>query len=70
MYILDADHMSLLERADSFEAHRLRKRLDKSPIEEKATSIVTFEEQMRGWMARLARSSALGWRLETSHQKI
>lgn len=65
MYILDTDHMSLLERADSIEAHRLRKRMDKLPIEEKATSIVTFEEQMRGWMARLARSSALDWQIET-----
>lgn len=61
MYILDTDHISLLESASrSREAQRLRFRLQglKGP-DERITTIITFEEQMRGWMSFLAKARSL-----------
>jgi tRNA(fMet)-specific endonuclease VapC len=71
MYILDTDHLSLLERADSREAHQIRYRLDHflSPSDEIVTTIVTFEEEMRGWMARLAKSKSLSQQVE-NYQRL
>lgn len=55
MYILDTDLISLLESVSySPEAQRLRFRLARLKPEERITTIITFEEQMRGWLAFLA----------------
>jgi tRNA(fMet)-specific endonuclease VapC len=59
MIVLDTDHMSLLERAESPEARRLQARVAALPPEQRTTTIVNFEEQMRGWMAYLAKSRAV-----------
>ncbi len=59
MYILDTDHMSLLERATTHEAQRLRFRLQRLLPEERCTTIVSFEEQVRGWLALLAKARDL-----------
>jgi len=56
MLVLDTDHVSLLEQLDSPEGRRLRERLAPVPEAEKATSIISFEEQTRGWMAVLAQA--------------
>ncbi|MEW6209639.1 MAG: type II toxin-antitoxin system VapC family toxin [Acidobacteriota bacterium] len=64
MYILDTDHLSLLGRADSLEAQRLRFRLAGLKPEERITTIITFEEQMRGWMSHLAQSRSLARQVE------
>jgi tRNA(fMet)-specific endonuclease VapC len=56
MIVLDTDHMSLLERGESPTASRLQARLATLPPELRTTTIVSFEEQMRGWMAYLAKS--------------
>jgi tRNA(fMet)-specific endonuclease VapC len=64
MVVLDTDHLSLLERADSEEGGRIRARLQQVPPEERATTIVNFEEQMRGWMAVLARARTLAQEVE------
>ena len=68
MYILDTDHLSLLGRADSPEAQRLRFRLAGFDVEERVTTIITFEEQMRGWMAHLARARLLARQVEAYRQ--
>lgn len=59
MIILDTDCISLLER-DNTDAARLRQRLaeEVSPLEA-VTTIITFEEQMRGWLAYIAKSRTL-----------
>jgi len=59
MYILDTDHLSLIGRATSPEAQRLRFRLAGLKLEERVTTIITFEEQMRGWMSHLAKARSL-----------
>ncbi len=59
MIILDTDCLSLLERQTGTAYRRLQTKLDEFPADEIATTIVTFEEQMRGWMAYLARMRSI-----------
>jgi tRNA(fMet)-specific endonuclease VapC len=58
MYLLDTDHMSLLHRAGEA-GDRIRRRLELTPADQIAVSIVTYEEQMRGWLADIARARTL-----------
>ena len=55
MLILDTDHLSILER-DTIEAFNLGRRLAAVPPEEVAVTIITYEEQMRGWFAVIAQA--------------
>src|SRR5262245_8859386 len=57
MLVLDTDHMSVLEWADGPAAEALRQRLNTAP-EPKGTTIVTYEEQSRGWLAYIARAKS------------
>lgn len=60
MYILDTDLISLLESAStSNEAQRLRFRLAGLKPTERTTTIITFEEQVRGWMSFLAQAQSI-----------
>jgi tRNA(fMet)-specific endonuclease VapC len=68
MYILDTDHLSLLGRANSMEAQPLRFRLAGLKAQERVTTIITVEEQMRGWLAHLARSRSLTQQVEAYRQ--
>jgi tRNA(fMet)-specific endonuclease VapC len=63
MIVLDTDHMSLLEQASS-EAIRLRARLAALPLGERTTTIISFEEQMRGWMSYLAKNRSMAHQIE------
>lgn len=56
MLVLDTDHLSLLERPDSAERQRLLKRLGQAKGETVVTTIVSDEEQSRGWLAYVARA--------------
>ncbi len=53
MYVLDTDHLSILD-LDTIEAFNLGRRLAALPEEEAFVTIVTYEEQMRGWLAYAA----------------
>lgn len=59
MIILDTDCLSLLDREKIVESSILRKNLDKYPVEEIFTTIITFEEHMRGWLSYLAKSRTI-----------
>ena len=59
MIILDTDCLSLLERQTGSAYLRLHSKLDEFPSDEIATTIVTFEEQMRGWMSYLAKMRSI-----------
>src|SRR4051794_35263644 len=50
MYLLDTDNMTLLERADAAGV-RLKARLADIPPDDLATTIVSYEEQTRGWLS-------------------
>ncbi|MEW6129993.1 MAG: type II toxin-antitoxin system VapC family toxin [Acidobacteriota bacterium] len=68
MIILDTDHISLLERGSSSESHRLQHRLSEINFDEVVTTIITFEEQMRGWMVYLAKARSLNHEVEAYHR--
>lgn len=57
MVILDTDHMSLLEWSSGAQTRQLEARLRQLPSDEICSTVINYEEQMRGWMAALARSS-------------
>lgn len=59
MVVLDTDHMSVLERRDQPGGISLRPRLAPLPPEEVVTTIISYEEQMCGWMAYLARTRSV-----------
>jgi tRNA(fMet)-specific endonuclease VapC len=63
MWLLDTDHMSLLEWGGK-ESLPLRERLADCDPTEVATTIISFEEQMRGWMAYIARARAIAKQVE------
>ncbi|MBB6051748.1 type II toxin-antitoxin system VapC family toxin [Armatimonas rosea] len=58
MYLLDTDHITLLARSGE-EGERIRQRVLLAPEGEVSASIVSYEEQMRGWLAQLNRISAV-----------
>ena len=64
MIVLDTDHLSVLERSDQPGSGALRARLADLPPAEVVTTIISFEEQMRGWMAYLARTRSVAQQVE------
>ena len=63
-FVLDTDHMSALEWGSAGKGQRLIARLNNLRVGEAATTIITFEEQARGWLSVLARSRALDEQVE------
>jgi tRNA(fMet)-specific endonuclease VapC len=57
MLVLDTDCFTLWLRGESAEAERLQQRLDQVPAREKAVTVISFEEQTRGWLAYIKRAS-------------
>src|SRR5438270_2476751 len=56
MILLDTDHLTLLKYLDNERGVRLNERLLAQPPEEVvAVSIISVEEQMRGWLAAIAK---------------
>lgn len=68
MLILDTDHLSILDQ-DTLEAFNLGRRLAGIPPEEVAVSMITYEEQMRGWLAYAARANTKVRQVE-AYQKL
>jgi len=58
MYLLDTDHLSVLERGGT-ESQRLRRRLQAVPPDEVAATVVSYEEQTRGWLSYMAKARSL-----------
>jgi tRNA(fMet)-specific endonuclease VapC len=54
MLVLDTDHLTEYQKGTSAESRRLIQRLERA-AESYATTIVTVEEIMRGWMAAIHR---------------
>ena len=55
MYLLDTDHLSVMERGGT-EGMRLRGRLRSLATDEIAATVVSYEEQTRGWITYIARA--------------
>jgi tRNA(fMet)-specific endonuclease VapC len=64
MFVLDSDHLSLLQWNVGVEGRRLAKRLSDLDADEIVTTIVNFEEQMRGWLSYLAKSRTVVQQVE------
>jgi tRNA(fMet)-specific endonuclease VapC len=54
--LLDTDHLSILQWREQPACDRLLSRLDQLPPDDIGTSIVSFQEQVQGWLAFLNRS--------------
>ena len=55
MILLDTDHISILQHAESAAAQALQRRLDESSDRDIATTAITLEEQSRSWLAIINR---------------
>jgi tRNA(fMet)-specific endonuclease VapC len=64
MVVLDTDHLTLLERRQSAASQALQVRLNHLDTESRATTIVTYEEQTRGWMSYVARAKTVAQEIE------
>ncbi len=56
MIILDTDHLSLLQHRHNPRALAFRERLEQLPHIDIATSVISLEEQTRGWLRLIRRS--------------
>lgn len=68
MLILDTDHLSIMDK-NTMEAFNLGRRLATRQPGEVAATIITYEEQMRGWLAYAARASTSVQQIR-SYQKL
>ena len=55
MILLDSDHLTVLGYSDDPRCALLTERLERASDPSVATTIVSFEEQMRGWTAEIHR---------------
>jgi tRNA(fMet)-specific endonuclease VapC len=57
IYILDTDILTLLGREDAPESPRIRRRIAELPAHDVVvTTVINFEEQMRGWMSFVSKA--------------
>jgi tRNA(fMet)-specific endonuclease VapC len=67
MYILDTDHLSVLDRGGA-NAQRLLQRLASVSSSQIVASIISYEEQMRGWLSYIAKAQSIEQQVETYKQ--
>ena len=64
MVVLDTDHTHLMQRHDSALRQKLLDRLADTGPDDLATTIVTYEEQTRGWLEYKARAKDISQEIE------
>jgi len=69
MILLDSDHISVLQVPDNDRRTRLLQRMSAAGEERIGTTIITVEEQMRGWLASVAKERTFA-RQEYSYRKL
>lgn len=55
IYLLDTDHISLMDRGRA-EGVSIQARLARIPRDDVSASVISYEEQTRGWMAVIAQA--------------
>ncbi len=63
MLILDTDHLSIMDQ-DNMEAFNLGRRLAAVPEGEVTVTVITYEEQMHGWLAYVARADTMSRQID------
>src|SRR5216684_2708133 len=63
MVVLDTDHMSVVEWSHTPEYQHLYRRLESSS-EKIATTIISYEEQTRGWLAYVSRARTISQQID------
>ena len=56
LVVLDTDHISILQMRNQPDCDRLEARLSQHPSDEIAVSIVSFQENVEGWLAWIKRA--------------
>lgn len=56
MFVLDSDHLTLIDRSESTAGQRIRERIEAVGTAGFATTIVNYEEQTRGWLSYAAKA--------------
>jgi tRNA(fMet)-specific endonuclease VapC len=56
MIILDTDHLSILQHPENPQQERLLAAMERSADADFATTSISLEEQMRGWLAAISRA--------------
>jgi tRNA(fMet)-specific endonuclease VapC len=64
VYLLDTDHITILEKGRGAEWDRLQSRLADLGEGDVAATIISFEEQTRGWLSYLAQARSLTQQVE------
>jgi tRNA(fMet)-specific endonuclease VapC len=59
MYVLDTDYMTLLGWPLSPLAIKIKERLQREPSDSVSPSIISFEEQTRGWLTAIAKAKSV-----------
>jgi tRNA(fMet)-specific endonuclease VapC len=63
MVILDTDHLTLFFEGGAAGV-AIQRRLEALPIDDVATSVITYEEQTRGWLSFVARAKRVAEQVE------
>jgi tRNA(fMet)-specific endonuclease VapC len=58
MYLLDTDHLTVFDRGGA-SAQVLLAKMSKVDPDEIATTIISYEEQTRGWLSYIAKATSL-----------
>ena len=56
MIVLDTDHLSVLQWQEQPACDKLLARLDRLALDDVGTTIISFHEQVQGWLAYLKRA--------------
>jgi tRNA(fMet)-specific endonuclease VapC len=67
MYLLDTDHISLIARGGA-ECQHILAHLSTVGSQDVAVSIVSYEEQMRGWLAEIAATRSVDRQKSKYHE--
>jgi tRNA(fMet)-specific endonuclease VapC len=68
--LLDTDHLNLLQIGRGGTYDSLAARMDASSDRHFATTVITFEEHMRGWLARIRQAHAVANQVRPYDQLI
>lgn len=59
MIVLDTDHLSTLKHADSPKFVQLASKMADAEDQDFVTTVISLEEQMRGWLARIKQAKQI-----------